>query len=205
MSGAVVAKIDTVTSLQEYFHTLVGGALKNHKVETLPEAEFYLVNLLKEFSLVDTLYQEKDGGHDEEPLALMLARALKSGHAARVAILRHMGDVSLYVAGFFPESFNRRLVNIKYYIQMGESAYGSLADLIVTPKTIKDVFVELGKQFVPFVDVLAEVSQKSHFQTNRNILKLYERWLHTGSKQVRDQLVQEGIVPQSHPSGKTRH
>ena len=66
---------------------------------------------------------------DSLPLALMLADAAQASNAEqRSRILQRLGDVSLFMAGFFAQSFERKLVDIDYHIAMGGRAYGTLAE-----------------------------------------------------------------------------
>jgi hypothetical protein len=57
------------------------------------------------------------------------------------------------------------------------------------------VFTELGGRFVEFVDVLAEVSERTASTSNVDLLKLYERWLTTGSPRSGHLLADRGIIP----------
>ena len=41
--------------------------------------------------------------------------------------LRSVGDQSLFITGFFADSLNRSLVDVDFYIHLGELAYRSLA------------------------------------------------------------------------------
>ena len=61
----------------------------------------------------------------------MLGRSARGTDAPseRNRALQRLGDVSLFIAGFFAGSFARKLVDIDYHIAMGGRAYGSLADL----------------------------------------------------------------------------
>ena len=194
-------KILAPDSPHEYFRKLVQGAIKNQKVDTSEEAEFYLVHLLGDFIDAGRLFCTDVHGSKEEPLALMLARALQANYHRKIQILKHMGDIALYIAGFFPESIHRKLINIEYYIQMGGSAYQTISDLI-SPKVITKLFGELAQKFVPLVDVLSEVSEKSMLKGNPNILQLYELWLSTGSERVQQILLDEGITPHNLPGLK---
>jgi hypothetical protein len=101
----------------------------------------------------------------------------------------------LFVSGFFSDSLNRRLVDVDYYIQLGECAYGSLAR--TGDGTLNDVFDELSANFPAFVDVLTEVSERTALTSDADVLRLYERWLRTGSRRSGDLLVKRGIVPNS--------
>ena len=85
-------------------------------------------------------------------------------------------------------------MDIDYYMQLGERAYGSLAH---SDEALGDVFDELADKFAPMVDVLAEVSEQTALTSNADVMRLYERWLRTGSRRSGSQLVARGIVPNS--------
>ena len=96
-------------------------------------------------------------GEHTQPLALRLARAIESGGSEQRARLRSIGDFSLFMSGFFSDSFTRAAVDIDYYKSMGEYAYGSLSRS--DDDAFADVFGELSRKFVGFVDVLADISE----------------------------------------------
>ena len=99
----------------------------------------------------------------------------------------------MFISGFFADSLNRGLVDIDYYIQLGERAYGSLARC--GDDAFGEVFDELSSKFPAVVDVLTEVSEQSALASNSDVLRLYEKWLRTGSRRSGDLLVARGIVP----------
>jgi len=57
------------------------------------------------------------------------------------------------------------------------------------------IFAELGEKFVGFVDVLTEVSERTSCSSNADLLRLYEKWLKTGSRRSGQLLVERGVVP----------
>ncbi|MBL7684622.1 MAG: hypothetical protein JNK65_01140, partial [Deltaproteobacteria bacterium] len=59
------------------------------------------------------------------------------------------------------------------------------------------IFSELGSRFIQWVDVLSEVSEKTQFQTPSDLLRLYEKFLKTGSERMKQQLIVQGIFPSS--------
>ena len=61
--------------------------------------------------------------------------------------------------------------------------------------TFSPVFAELGTKFVDFVDVLSEVSERTSCATNVDLLRLYEKWIKTGSRRSGQLLVERGVVP----------
>ena len=52
-----------------------------------------------------------------------------------------------------------------------------------------------NRKFVGFIDVLSEVSERSCCASNLDVLRLYERWLKTGSSRSGQLLLERGVVP----------
>lgn len=175
----------------EFFRELVETAMQNQHVSAREVTSFYVVNLLAAFV--------RTGGasavDDDEPLGARLALSLQAAGVAQRDGLRKVGDRSLFVSGFFSDSLNRSLVDVDYYIQLGEYAYGSLARN--GDAALADVFDELSEKFAEFVDVLGEVSERTSLSSNADLLRLYEKWLRTGSRRSGDLLAARGIVPNS--------
>jgi len=150
---------------------------------------YYVVKLLAGYVAAGHEGQTFDG----QPLGLRLAHALQSEGAAQREGLRSVGDASLFVAGFFSDSLNRRLVDSEYYIALGANAYGRLAG--DDHDAFADVFGEMADKFVPLVDVLADISDRASLGSNRELLRLYDRWLRTGSRRDESLLAERGLLP----------
>jgi len=107
--------------------------------------------------------------------------------------LKQIGDISLFVSGFFADSLTRKLVDVDYYVSIGGTAYTALSRY--ETDTFSPVFAELAENFVRFVDVLSEVSERASCGSNADLLRLYERWLKTGSPRSGQLLAERGVVP----------
>jgi hypothetical protein len=183
--------IDTASNLPEFFCRHIRDAIRNQRVDASPEAEFYLVALLSRFAKADPVYS-----HDEA-LVHLLENALEADRETRITIFKHLGDLALYVAGYFPESLSRKLVDIDYYVQMGGCAYNSISTLHARP-TIQALFQELSDKFTLWTNILSEVSAKGRCHTSeQDLLKIYESWQRTGSRLAQVLLEREGIIPHS--------
>jgi len=109
--------------LREFFRDAFHAASKHQHLDIDEQAEAYVVNLLTMFSRADALYERTPEGLRIRPLARMLADALEAPTAAaRQRGLQRLGDVSLFIAGFFARSFARKLIDIDYHIAMGGNA-----------------------------------------------------------------------------------
>jgi hypothetical protein len=188
-----------VTNLREFFHDSVQAALRKQRVDVDDHTEHYVVNILTMFARSEELYDSTPDGIRLKPLAHMLADASgASSPQQRDEALRRLGDVSLFVAGFFAQSFARKLIDIDYHIAMGGRAYGTLADNLrgtLRGQAFATVFLELAQKFQRLVDVLNDVAEMAHTHTDRDILRLYEIWLKTGSPRAFAILQRLGVAP----------
>jgi hypothetical protein len=193
------SRLITNPSLQSFFQQSVQGAISNQKLEASEASAQYLANLLTLFSRSEDLFEQTADGVDLKPLALMYADAAADTSASgRVRILQKLGDTALFITGVFADSLNRKIVDVDYYIAMGGSAYSSVSSTIGSrfqDRAGQQLFEELTDKFVAFVDVLAEVCEQANFNNNRDVMRLYEVWIRTGSKRARSQLQKLGITP----------
>jgi hypothetical protein len=128
----------------------------------------------------------------------MFSDAVSAGPADRVRLLQRIGDVSLFIAGFFAQSFARKLIDIDYHIAMGGRAYGSLAGSLRPSNraaVLAGIFSELAAKFQRFVDALNDISEMARVHTDRDILRLYEIWMKTGSLRAHGVLQRLGVDP----------
>jgi hypothetical protein len=174
----------------EYFKELVEASLTRQHVRAGDLTEVYLVNLLCQYVRVDASPNHVD---DEQPLGLRWMRALESGGYEQRVRLRGVGDWSLFMSGFFSDRFARRSVDIDYYRGLGERAYASLSQS--EDEAFAEVFGELSRKFVGFMDVLADISDRTSLASATEVMRLYEKWLRTGSERDGQRLVERGILP----------
>ena len=183
-------------SAAEYFKELVEGALENQGVTAGELTSVYVVHLL-------TAFVQRSSENEIGPLGTKLLLALESGGEPQRVALKQIGDVALFVSGFFSDSLRRKLVDVDYYMRIGGHAYTALSR--VERDTFAPVFAELAEKFPTFVDVLSEVSERSACSSNADLVRLYEKWLRTGSRRSGQLLVERGVVPQPSPPNGLIH
>ena len=197
--SATSGRVMPVSNLRDYFRESIDAAIDRQGVRVDPHATHYVVNLLTIFSRSEELYEDHGDSYGLRPLALMLADAATAQTAEQRSFsLQRIGDVALFIAGFFADSLAHRLVDLDYYIHMGGTAYGSLSDEIrgtARGRAMGDVFRELARKFQLVVDVLNEVRDAARQSSDIDVLRTYEVWLKTGSRRAETLLRQYGIVP----------
>lgn len=192
-------RVVRVRNLQDYFRTSIEDVVARQRVDIDPHAAHYVVNMLTIFSRSDGLYEDYGESYGLRPLALMLADAADAPSIdQRNYLLQRIGDVALFIAGFFADGLARKAVDIDYYIRMGGNAYGSLSEEVrgtFRGNMFAPVYRELALKFQVLVDVLNEISAGAKESSDVDLLRTYEVWLKTGSKRAETLLRQNGVVP----------
>jgi hypothetical protein len=190
-------KVLAVANLAEYFRDSLQGALAHQHIAVEDQTEQYVVNMLTVFARAEHLYEGVPAGSKLPPLVNLFANAVEANTAVeRERALQRLGDISLFIAGFFAHGFARRLVDIDYHIAMGGRAYGTLADALSRGprRVLSGVYAELAAKFQPLVDALSEISDAARTYSQADVLRLYEIWLRTGSARARGLLSQLGVA-----------
>jgi hypothetical protein len=182
--------VHTQSSL-EFFKEHVEAACERQNLFPQPLTSYYIVSLLDDFTHLGTC-TAAGALASNEALGIRLARALQCPGSAQRTGLKQVGDASLFISGFFSDSLRRSLVDIDYYMTIGGFAYGSLS---TTTDVLSPIFAELAEKFAAFVDVLSEVSARTSLTSDRDLLRLYEKWLRTGSRRNGQLLAEKGIAP----------
>jgi hypothetical protein len=195
-------------SVSTFFMEVLEDALRECRVDATGGTTQYLVGLLADYAHPDPLAGEAMN----RPVAFLLEEALRTPEpAARFERLRALGDGVLYACGFFSDHFEARGVAQDYLFGIGTRAYGAASSMLHAPGESSgpeappfDVFRELAGKFGSFVEVLSDVADSTIAMgagTPKNLLKVYERWLRTGSDRLASALVAQGLVPTRGPKG----
>ena len=181
------------TNAREYFSDELKLVLEKHQIIPQEQSFNYLVTLLCRHIESDKFFSKKDDGRLEDTFLVELYNEyINADLPKKRVVLQRLGDICLMISGFFAESLQRKIIDIDYYFGMGGTAYRQLSHL--QPDTAKrGLYGELSEKFRPFSDVLNEMSERSGINSNRDLLRLYERWLSTGNIRIKSVLEEHGI------------
>lgn len=187
-------KPELITSSKPFFMEMVDTAISRRKFTAPPLAKSYLADLLEYYVISRNLFGESPEGQAEssKTMAERLLSATQADAIVRAELLRRLGDTSLYISGFFGDSLHRKLVDVDYYAEIGGIAYSTLAAHGESEKAL--VFNDLATRFLEYVDLLTIISQTSRIQTDEDLLRLYSRYMSTGSPLAAEQLRELGVL-----------
>lgn len=185
-----------ISSTRPFFTEMIESAVSHRRVKAPAATQTYLVDLLERYMLTGSLelQVENERGPKKATMAEIFLTAANAEPSIRIEMLKKLGDTSLYISGFFGDSLHRKLVDIDYYAEIGGSAYGTLASC-VNEERHAPVFSDLAGRFLDYVEILTYISQQAMVQTHEDLLRLYNRYMATGSKLAEEQLIEKGVLP----------
>ena len=128
-----------------------------------PIVKDYMCRILVDFVETRNLCQGPDG----LILAKLYQRALEMDPASRFEAFRHLGDVSIFIGGFFRDSVSSRrsLVGQQYYIDMGGMGYAQASHLTRSAQ-LSRLFSSLSSQVRPMMDAVCAISYRASICTD---------------------------------------
>ena len=121
------------------------GQLNLHDPETIQ----YITNLLTEFVQIENMHRVTDeAGQRGRYLLDMLTQASNEmSPTLRRDYYKHLGDVTLFNLGLFPESltYGHRTVSPDYYAETGRRSYTIVAEMDASSRTL--IYRKLSEQF----------------------------------------------------------
>jgi hypothetical protein len=194
--SAVVTTANPVSltgeSMAGFFTRNLEDASGRHGVKISDFTKSYVVGVLTDYSKTEAMHPVGE----PDTLAMLYLKSQHAQSEERLRLLRRLGDLALCVSGFFANSLNRKVVDVDYYITMGSGAYNGIASIFERKREAEvfaELYGELASKFAALVDILNEVSESTGPQ-QQTTLRLYDRWLKTGSERLRKMLADQGIV-----------
>lgn len=152
------------------WHEIIHEAQMMCDITLLEELETYLVFLMIRHTNKPEVVKQV--------VAYEFLRNLNKTCGERQQTLQAVGDQCLILAGLFPHIAAKRLVNIRYFVDMGQSAYANIS------RARNDIYALLARQFVSLMDILQSIRQYSKEYVDLLPLEAYELWSETGSQRA---------------------
>ena len=113
-------------SLQSYFFKEL-EELNKHANPQLPiKASHYSSLVMEQFETSENFFEKTEGKLREKILGIKLLEVNNLPLPQAKRSLKDVGDTALFLCGFFSESLNRKLIDEKYYHDLGKMAYNRL-------------------------------------------------------------------------------
>lgn len=170
LAGGKMERIITHPTSITQWQTLVNDASQLCNMSLTEELESYLVFLLMRFVNVPQMAKKV--------MAIEFLTSINRQGSLRNIALRDVGDQCLLYSGLFPGRARKRLVRVSYYVNIGKTAYQSLADY---SQSDSHLFTHLSNNFVNLMDILHATREINQQVSVLDPLLAQEIWQDTGS------------------------
>lgn len=149
------------SSLQVYFYDVLQEFNKKSLRPLSNEMIFYSSYVMDQFGESVNFFELEEGKVKEKTLGLKLLQAQHLSREKRKTQLKDVADMSLLVCGFFSDSLNRKIVDVKYYQEIGVRAYLQLNNLEPKVLNIKSFYTTFARHFNEITNLMSIVSGHS--------------------------------------------
>jgi hypothetical protein len=173
-------RVIVTDSAEQFFEEALSEALCDERVEASIHARRYLRSVL--------CREITEGRHPDETLGDRYLLAHRVGPVERTAILREVGDSAMVLSGLWWEraAARRGWPEIRYNITVGSRSYREVGGV---------PFDEMSAKFEGLVNALVRFGTAHSLATARDVLRLYQLWHQTHSRQAAEALARQGIIP----------
>ncbi|MDX1344170.1 MAG: hypothetical protein R3227_17490 [Reinekea sp.] len=141
-------------NLTEYLFNSLQDALAEYPLSIREETQVYVAHLALRYLNSDQLFIQQGQQRSLPTLAFLYRDALAAGsERERDALIRTLGDTALFLAACFPDVWRRRGLNRRYFLSMGENAFGFLAS---AKRANQFPFDELAAEFTGIATCLGK-------------------------------------------------
>lgn len=135
------------TSLQSFFYDELQSVNRKSSSPLPNETIFYSSLVMDKFIHAKEYFEVVEGKVREKTLGLKLLETHHLESRKRKVALQDIGDTALMLCGYFSDSVNEKIVDVKYYHDVGMSAYGQLNSLVTSFYDVQYFYKKLATQF----------------------------------------------------------
>lgn len=163
------------TSLQPFFYDQL-QAVNRKSTHAMPNETIYYLSLVMDKLGDSSKYFETiDGKVRNKILGIKLLEASQLSKEKRKAVIRDVGETALILCGYFSDSLNRKIVDAKYYQDVGTIAYEQLNSFVPSAYDVPSFFKKLANNFNHVTNLITLVSRDLQFDKDAVLLVVNHR------------------------------
>ncbi len=172
--GSIMGVLLLQPTITAQWQSLVKEAESSNNLRLNDELESYLVFLLGYYN------QRPDIANSI--LAKEFLTGMTEKYTRQRECLREVGDKCLLFAGFFPEQAEKKQVKIKYFIELGQTAYIQVASL--SKPGSASLYNALSYDFLSLMEILHSIRSLSDPKKELTPLQAFELWTDVKSQRA---------------------
>ena len=159
-------------SLQTFFFDQLQSVNQKSQIQLPNEVIYYSSLVMDKFGHSHEYFEVVDGRVREKVLGMKLLESSHLSAREQQRQLKDVGDTALILCGFFSDSINeRKLLDIKYYREIGQAAYLRLNSFVPSFYDVDSFYKGLSGQF-DILTRLMQVVQRTHLKADESDVHL---------------------------------
>ena len=123
------------------------------------ELIYYSSLVLDHLSTSDKFFQMDEGRLRNKILGEKLLSSEKMSDSAKARELKDIGDTTLIVCGVFADSFNQKIIDSSYYIDLGRIAYERLNAINPIAFDQENFYQVLSDEILKIIEIIKQASR----------------------------------------------
>ena len=161
-----MSKIICETSLEGFFYKELMALNQTLSNPADQEFIYYGSSVMDDLAKSEKLFEYSEGRFKNKILGEKLLASQKLNDLARARELKDIGDTSLVICSIFEKSFNPKIIDVSYYIDIGKIAYEQLNGFVPNALDRQNFYFELSEQIIKLIEIMKTVSKT--FSSNEN-------------------------------------
>ncbi len=153
-------KLCLESSLQVYFYEQLQEFNKKSTNPLSNEMVYYSSLVMDQFGDSNKYFENVDGKIREKILGIKLMESTQFPKEKQKIVLKDIAETSLLLCGYFYDSLNRKIVDTKYYQDIGVMAYQRLNSFNPEAFNQKNFFKGIASHFHQMTNLMSMVSLK---------------------------------------------
>lgn len=147
-------------SLQVFFYDLLIETNKKSMRPLPNEIIYYSSLVMDQFGNSNRYFENVDGKIREKILGIKLLESSQLPKDQQKNAVKDVGDTSLLVCGYFSNSLNKKIIDTKYYNEIGALAYCRLNSFVPKAYDTPNFFDKIAKNFHQVTNLISLISEK---------------------------------------------
>jgi hypothetical protein len=148
------------SSLQVFFYDHLQEFNKKSLTPLPNETIFYSSLVMDSYGDSAKFFEQVDGKSREKILGIKLLEAGQLSREKQKAALRDVAETSLLVCGYFADSLNKKIIDVKYYHDLGKIAYSRLNSMTPEAYDMPSFYRVMANSFGGITLLMNLVSKK---------------------------------------------
>lgn len=165
------------SSLQVFFYDHLQEFNKKSLTPLPNETIFYSSLVMDSYGDSAKFFEQVDGKSKEKILGIKLLESSQLSKDKQKTALRDVAETSLLVCGYFSDSLNRKMIDVKYYQDLGKIAYSRLNSITPEAYDVPSFYKLMAHSFEGITLLMNLVSKK--YSSDRDM-----PWLILNSRKV---------------------